>query len=216
MLREIYSLAFEKSPILLTGGIAQLVGGTLPIIALSEGMNILSNAITGNIKGILEGETFFIFKPIAGGSVIRNAVAMTPFYNQVTVANSLISEPNTISLRCLCPISRSNHALSKTVKFTNIVNLLEYHNNNGGLYTVLTPSYIYRDCIMQNIIDENSSVDGSSQFQSVWRMDFIQALVSKSSATHVLNHFMEKATGGNLATPTWKTAAKIFSIPGLN
>ena len=41
-----YKLAFEKSPIFLTGGIAQSIkGGTLPIIALTQGMSILTAAV---------------------------------------------------------------------------------------------------------------------------------------------------------------------------
>ncbi|QHJ80854.1 MAG: hypothetical protein [Bacteriophage sp.] len=215
MLGTIYGLAFEKSPIFLTGGIAELMGGVLPIIAISEGMSVLSNAITGNIEGITNGQGFLNFKPIAGGTVIQNVIATTPFYNQTTAANSLISEANVISLICMCPIGQSTHALMKTAKFSNLINALNYHNNNGGLYTVLTPSYIYRDCILLRVSDVNSTIDGSSQFQSVWRFDFIQSLVSNAKSKVVLNNFMNKATSGNLTKPTWESAAKIFSFPGL-
>ncbi|MBI0180234.1 MULTISPECIES: hypothetical protein [Commensalibacter] len=103
----------------------------------------------------------------------------------------------------------------KTAKFSNLINALNYHNNNGGLYTVLTPSYIYRDCILLRVSDVNSTIDGSSQFQSVWRFDFIQSLVSNAKSKVVLNNFMNKATSGNMTKPTWTSAAKIFSFPGL-
>ena len=76
----------------------------------------------------------------------------------------------------------------KTAKFSNLINALNYHNNNGGLYTVLTPSYIYRDCILLRVSDVNSTIDGSSQFQSVWRFDFIQSLVSNAKSKVVLKH----------------------------
>ena len=75
----------------MTGGIAKLVGGVLPIIAISEGMSVLTNAITGNFQGLVNGQTFLTFKPVVGGTVIQNTIALTPFYNQTTAANFLIS-----------------------------------------------------------------------------------------------------------------------------
>ncbi|CAI3954264.1 unnamed protein product [Commensalibacter communis] len=203
MFYDLYKLAFETSPILLTGGVAELAGGVLPIIAISEGLNLGINALLGNFEGVMESTRFFSFKPSAGGSVIQNTVGMYPFLNQATAANTIITEPLHFSLTAYCPVDSNKKPFDRLVKFETIVNALTYHNNNGGLYTVLTPSYIYRDCFLTNVVDLQSGVDDSGQSQVTWRFDFIKPLISEEKTKQVLTSFLNKTKGGNVTQASW-------------
>lgn len=216
MFLNLYKLAFEVSPILLTGGIAELAGGVWPIIAITEGLNIGVNALIGNFSGITEGTPFISYKPNAGGTVMQNTVGMYPFLNQTTAANTLITEPLQISLTAYCPTDDTKKPFDRLVKFSTLINALNYHNNNGGLYTILTPSYVYKDCVLTNIVDIQSGSEDTHQVQAIWRFDFVKPLISADQSKQVLSNFMSKATGGNIATASWGTAKSIFTIPGLN
>lgn len=212
MFYDLYKLAFETSPILLTGGIAELAGGVLPIIAISEGLNLGVNALIGNFEGLTQGEPFFSFKPSAGGTVIQNTVGTYPFLNQTTAANSIITEPLHFSLIAYCPVDSNKKPFDRLIKFETIMNALTYHNNNGGLYTVLTPSYIYRDCFLTSVVDLQSGADDNGQSQVTWRFDFLKPLIAEGKTQQVLSSFLNKANGGNITKPSWGSAANILKF----
>jgi hypothetical protein len=43
----LYRIAFEVTPIILNNGIANLLGGVLPIVAITEGLNFVAGLLSG-------------------------------------------------------------------------------------------------------------------------------------------------------------------------
>jgi uncharacterized protein YcfJ len=73
---------------------------------------------------------------------------------------------------------------------------LAQHNSLGGTYTILTPSYIYTDCIMTAMRDVSSEGE-TKQYQVRWQLDFMQPLVlSAAAADSVLNSLAQKLQQG--------------------
>lgn len=78
----------------------------------------------------------------------------------------------------------------KLATMTALQNTLAQHNNQGGTYSIVTPAFIYVDCIMTGM--RYVGDDNSKQKQSMWQLDFIQPLVSIASAQGALNSQMQK------------------------
>ena len=99
-----YKMAFQLSPIILTGGVANLIpGGMLPIISLTEGLNFTTGLLSGGSES-LELDNFFAnFEPLPGASLIKNQLGEYPFANQTVAANAIIADPLTVSLLMYCP-----------------------------------------------------------------------------------------------------------------
>src|SRR5271154_619703 len=88
-----YKLAFQLSPIVLTGGIAtNIPGGMLPILALTQPLQFLSGLLSGGED--IELDDFFAnFHPMAGSTLLENDYGNYPFANQAVAANSGIAQP---------------------------------------------------------------------------------------------------------------------------
>ena len=96
-LRDIYTIAFQVSPIILEGGmVADFPGGLLPIVALLGGLGLVQSAIAG--QGVGLNDFSFYFRPMPGSTIINQSVATYPFANQRVAANATIQEPTNISL----------------------------------------------------------------------------------------------------------------------
>lgn len=187
-----YSLANSISPIILTRGIATKLGGYLPIIAITEVANFVDTLLSGNDISL---DNFFAqYVPIAGGMLINNQVATYPFANQSTAANAIIAQPLPISLLMKCPVREGAGYPFKLAIMTTLQKTLSQHNNSGGTYSVVTPSYIYTDCIMVGMRDVSGGE--SKQFQYEWQIDFLQPLISLQAAQTALNNLMQRLTNG--------------------
>jgi hypothetical protein len=71
---------------------------------------------------------------------------------------------------------------------------LSQHNNQGGTYSIVTPSFVYTDCILTSMRDVSGG--GTNQKQFMWQLDFIQPLVSIAAAQSALNSLMQKLQSG--------------------
>jgi hypothetical protein len=198
-----FKMAYQLSPIVLTGGIATSLGGALPIIALTEGaLNILAGLISGGEN--LELDDFFAhYQPLPGGTLIRNEVAMYPFANQAVAANAIIAQPLEISLMMLCPARNTLGYFMKSATMTALQKSLSQHNGLGGTYSIATPAYLYTNCIMLNMRDVSSG--DSKQAQFAWQLDFVQPLVTLQAAQSALNGLMQTIANGTpiSGNPTW-------------
>lgn len=186
--RDAYNLAFQVSPIILTGGLV----GELPIIAL-----------TGQLLALTQGgsglEDFYAtFLPIPGSTVINNAIGTYPFANQQVAANAIIEQPKNISLLMFSPVRAVGGYLTKLAIFTALQTALQNHNRAGGTYTVLTPAFIYTNCILTNIADVTGGETKQRQVQ--WQLDFVKPLLSLNDAASAQNHLMAAITGGQVIT----------------
>lgn len=186
---EAYKLAFEYSPIYFTGGVLSNVSPAfgsigLPIIAVTEALSVAGNTLNGIFSSgnvTLPQQPFFTFRPLPGGTLWKSEVAEFPFYTNQIAANSQIQQPLNVSLLGHCPASNSAPFTVKLATMEALQAFIQVHVNNGGTFTVATPSYIYTNCLLTQMIDV--SAGESNQSQVSWQFDFTQPLLTFDSTT---------------------------------
>jgi hypothetical protein len=204
-------VALQASPIILTGGIATQLGGALPIVALTEAGGLLGSALSGAsaLSEILAGaalvsqifanglpKTLFAnFIVLPGAGLINNQFGMYPFANQAVAANAVIAEPLPVSVLMQVPATKDTGFALKLATMTALQNSLQQHNFSGGTYSVVTPSYIYTNCLLGPLTDASAGDD--TQQQVSWRFDFTQPLVTTAAASQAQNTLMRQLTNGS-------------------
>ncbi len=189
-----YKLAFEISPITLTGGSAQNIpGGMLPLMSITQAASFTS-LISGGSN--VDPDDFFAnFYPLPGSSLIEQQIGHYPFANQTVAANAIIVQPLTISMLMRVPVRDPGGYASKLAQMTSLRDALHQHNISGGTYTIATPSYFYTNCVMAPGMHDVSSGD-TLQAQIAWRLDFEQPLISLQDAAGAQNLMMSQLTSG--------------------
>jgi hypothetical protein len=215
-----FKIAYELSPIYLTGGSSSIIGSfpgqIVPFIAFTEGLglNLLLSVASGGEN--IELDDFFAhFIPMPGTSLIDYQIATYPFANQAIAANAVIQQPLNISMRMICPVRNRLGYAAKIATMMLIKQALDQHNNTGGTYSILTPSYFYTDCVMMRMTDISGGSD--VQAQHTWQLDFQQPLVTLDAAQSASQGLMGKLTnGGQVTDPSWSgaNAAVGGSVPG--
>lgn len=203
--RSIFEIGYELSPIILTNGIAQgFPGGMMPIVLLTQAANFVTSLVNGNSP--FDSNTYFgHFRPLAGTGLINNELGKYPFANQTVAANAIITQPLTISMLMVSPVNQAGGYISKLVTFTALKTALDKHTQQGGTFTVATPSYIFTNCVLLRLTDVSS--ESSKQAQNAWRFDFERPLLALDEAQQVLGSLMSKISGGlpQVGTPGWST-----------
>jgi hypothetical protein len=189
-----YKLSFQISPIILVGGVAQLIpGGMLPIIAITEALNFTIGLLSGGDDISLD--SFFAnFQPLSGGTLIDNQYGEYPFANQAVAANAAITQPLQVSLRMVCPARPPGGFAAKLATLTALRATIAQHVNSGGTFTVATPSYIYTNCVLLGLRDVTSGKP--DQPQSVWQWDFRRPLLTEEQADFAMNSAMDRYSRG--------------------
>lgn len=210
-----FKMAFELSPIVLTGGLAgPIPGGMLPLISLTEALNFTRGLLSGGGVSLDNLDNFFAqFKVMPGGTLVDNAVATYPLANQATAANAIVSQPLKISLRMICPVKAPLGYAAKLATMMALQATLNYHNNSGGTYIVATPSFIYTNCLLANMSDASSGQ--SRQDQTEWQLDFVKPLLTLSDVEQAQNSLMSKITGGTFfsGAPSWSGLEQTVNAP---
>lgn len=189
---QAWRLAFEVSPILLVDGIAAgIPGGTLPIAVFTEGLNILDGALHGELA---DNSTRFM--PMPGTTLIQQDVGSYPFYNQATAANAVVQKPNKVIMQMIRPASTSSGYANKTMTFMALKLALDKHNQSGGSYTVLTPSFIYTGCLLRSMVDNAGFSPQNKQAQYSWSFEFEQPLLTISQLDAAMGNLMSKFSSG--------------------
>ena len=195
-----FDLAFNASPILLTGGVAEGIPIGLPIMLLTESLSIASGAISSIASGSVNGiapqfdSWFCNFRPLPGGQMISNVVAEYPFYTNMIAANAQIPQPLPVSLLMYCPANNNTPFPIKAAVMLALQATLQNHTALGGSYTVLTPSTIYQNCLLRAVTDVSSNESNQPQFAYQW--DFVQPLLTFPIGGTILNKLMSSVTGG--------------------
>jgi hypothetical protein len=190
---DAFRLTFELSPVVLTGGVAQFMGGALPIIALTEALNFTNGLLSGGDP--LDLDDFFAhFLPVQGSSLIDQAVAKYPFANQAVAANAVIRQPLTISMRMICPARGESGVAVKLATMMALQATLQIHNASGGTYTIATPAFFYTNCLMTGMRDTSAS--DSRQLQNTYQLDFEQPLLTITDAEQAQNNLISLITNG--------------------
>jgi hypothetical protein len=201
--RSLWQFAFQASPIILAGGIAQTIpGGLLPIVAITEALDIAGGILTGDLPGSLD-EFFAQYLPMPNSTLIAQEIGEYPFANQAVAANAVIKQPLSVSMLMIAPVRNTGGYLLKLPTFTALQATFDQHNSSGGLYHIATPAFVYTNCLMTGMTDVS---DGESrQPQIKYQLDFRQPLVNQQQLSSTLNSFMTRMTNGNQVTgnPTW-------------
>jgi len=195
---EIFSLANQASPIILTNGIANSIGGYMPIIAITEAVGlreIASLATTGEMPS----QYFANFRPVPGSTLIKNEVAMYPFFTQQIAANAQIQQPLNVSMLMVAPAGQGTPFPTKLATMSAMKSMLDVHTNLGGTYIVVTPSWIYTNCLLTQISDV--STDETNQSQWVYQWDFVQPLLTFPGFNTVENAATSLLTDGGTFLP---------------
>lgn len=208
-----WKMAYQITPIILTNGIAAAQGDGLPIVALTDGIGLLGLAsqVASAVSGVLPNlDGFFAnYQPLPGSTLISNQVAMYPFANQAVAANAIIAQPLSVSMLMTCPAGVAGSYGDKQTTMISLQSSLSQHNGLGGTYTIVTPSFIYTNCIMTAMHDVSDG--SSSQVQFRYQLDFIQPLVSLQAAQQAQNGLMQTLTNGTpvAGTPTWSSGLPV-------
>ncbi len=192
-----FKSGFEISPILLTGGIADL-GVPIPIVTFTEPMNTVMLLASGKDPGNLDN-FFAHFFPIPGSTLQNNQFGKYPFANQAIAANAMITQPLTVSLLMVCPVKTQGGYVSKLATFLALKQLLDKHNASGGTYTVLTPTAVYTHCLLAGLTDVSEGQSKQTQIQ--WQWDFEQPLLTLGLAQAAMNNTMGKISQGTPIAP---------------
>jgi len=211
--KDVFKLAFQLSPIILTDGIAaEIPGGMLPIIAITEALNFVEGLLSGGNP--LDLDSFFAnFQPLPGATLVDQQVGTYPFANQAVAANAVIAQPLTISMLMICPVKAPLGYLAKLATFTALQAALVKHNASGGTYTIATPSFIYTNCLMTGMRDASNAP--TAQAQIAWQLDFTKPLLTLDQAAAAENALISKITGGTAVNgdPAWSGLEQSVGVP---
>lgn len=181
-----YFLQFQATPIILTGGVAgNIAGGALPLVNISNAISFPGGLLSPGIDLPDLDALFANFQPLPGSTLISQAIGEYPFANQAVAANAVIQQPLVISMLMTCPAGAGAGYSTKSTIMQSIQSTVDQHNKSGGLYTILTPSFPYTDCVMRGLTD----VSGTQikQVQWLYRWDFEKPLVTLQAAAQAYN-----------------------------
>lgn len=197
----LYGAAFQISPIWLTGGLSSSLGVSgslgfgfqlgLPLSLLTE-VPVL-DPLTLALQGA-PTQAFANYRPLPGSTLVKYQVAEYPFYTQQIAANASIKQPNSISMLMYCPASKNTDVTHKIAIMSALKFTLDNHIQQGGTFTVATPSYIYTDCLMTGMTDV--STEQTNQAQWAYQMDFTQPLLTFEGVPATLNSILGGMIGG--------------------
>lgn len=195
LVRSIFELGFQKSPIILSGGVATLIpGGLLPIIALTQSVSFAQGLLSGNVN--LNIDNFFAdFRPLSGATLIENQLGRYPFANQGVAANAVIVQPKRVSMLMQCPPRADGSMTSRLLTLTALQQVLTLHISQGGLFTVATPSFLYINCVLLKLADASQGAN-TKHVQTAWQFDFEQPLITLDQAATSYSAMLSKIDGG--------------------
>lgn len=203
-----YRVAFELSPIILVGGIAQNFPGQIfPIVFLTQSIDFVAGILGG---ANIDLDNFFAqFEPLSGTTLISQQIGEYPFANQNVAANAVIFDPLQVSFRMTTLVRGDDGYALKLATMTSVQAALSAHNQSGGVYLLITPSFIYQNCVMLRMHDVTAGQ--SAQRQTAWQMDFRQPLLTLQSAFAAQNSLMSQITSGAMipGQPAWSGAQAV-------
>lgn len=198
LVKDAYKLAYSISPIILTGGIASsIAGNSLPIVAVLDSLTSGVQGITALASGTSLSAAltpFATFEPASGGSLISAQLASYPFASRAVAANAQITVPLQVGLRMIAPAQGEGGYALKTATMVALKMALDRHMAQGGLFTVLTPSYIYKDCVLMDLRDATGGNTKQKQVEWIWQ--FQQPLTQEAQLTQVMSNLMGKISSG--------------------
>jgi len=184
--REEFRFKYEISPLLLKNGIAEnMPDKVMPIIQLTQqgGYPINSNGYFAN------------FKVVTGSTLMQNSIGQYPFANQATAGNAIIQQPVNVSLLMYCPANHNYPTDSRSSIIASLIASINSHIQQGGLFVVYTPLYIYDNCVLVGMRD--ASEGENSAMQNAIIFDFQRPqIMDANEAQGAQNNLMSKISKG--------------------
>lgn len=194
-----FQYLYQVSPIILVGGVAaQVPGSQVSIYSYLQGgtgFPITGPAFSNDLDEAPQ------FLPLQGGELISQDIGRYPFFNQQTAANAVITRELHLSYRMIYPARGPDGFSQRQAIITALAATLRQHNLSGGLYTCITPAYVWTNCVMNAVRDITPESD-STQRQIMWQFDFEAPLVASQAATASYNTFMQKLQSMTQVTPS--------------
>ena len=212
-----WKMGFQQSPIILVGGIAPtFLGGVLPIMAITEIINFPAGLLSGGPIGV---DNFFAnFRPMTGSTIIQQELGKYPFANQTVAANAVITQPLTVSMEMQVIAKTRFGYYEKLAIMMALRETLYAHNTSGGRYIVMTPSFVYLNCLMKAMTDVSNP--RTNQPQNTWQLDFERPMITLGDAEAAENSLMSwidrgtKITGTPSATGVLASTTNPLSVAG--
>jgi hypothetical protein len=156
-------------------------------------VNGIANGAPGQILTFLDivPENFADFEVLPGAVATSYDVASYCFANQVAAANAVVTQPNTVSLRMICPVREGFQRRQEI--FSAFMNALDEHQLSGGVFNVATPMVLYNNCILKSVSDMGGDDKTPQVF---WELTFLQYLTTEQAAELALNAMMSKLAAG--------------------
>ncbi|QDH14158.1 hypothetical protein E3E12_08105 [Formicincola oecophyllae] len=226
--RDTLKTAYEACPILLTGGVAERMGGIVPIILYTEAVGLLNGLVAGALVDDVRMPDFdnlwCTWMPVSGSSTLISYTLPTDSYDPSSVSadgsSSLygISNLLKVSMLMICPARGPGSMLTKLATLQALQSILYRHCYLGGMFTVITPGQIYTDMVLQTVTDATpATAPNSPGPNSMYKFEFVQpsrpSTLKKSDKTGSL----VKATQYEMLNDgTWGFSAGPEIFDGLN
>jgi hypothetical protein len=213
-----FQMTYELSPIVLTNGIAaNMPGGALPIISLTQASDF-NQGITSGSDALTFDDFFAHFEPLPGSTLAEFEYGQYPFANQSVAANAAIVQPLVISMLMKCPAFGDGGYSVKQATMTALQQAITQHGMSGGTYSVATPSYIWTNALLKVLRDAGGEGD-DKQVQTHWIWDFWVPLLTVAQATAAQNALMSKISNGSRLDGTdgavaWSGLQQTTGAPG--
>ena len=208
-----WKLAFELSPIILSNGLVNgFPGRMLPIVAITEILNFPLGLLSGG-SNVGLNNFFAHFRPLPGSSLLTQDVARYPFANSNIAGNATVEVPPVVSFIMTATAQNSFGYWERLGVITALRETLKKHNNSGGTYTLVTPSYIYTNCLFRDMRDASSQE--TKQPQNAWQLDFEKPLLTLEDAEAAQNGLFSMISAGlnTGSNPTWSGLQAAAQIP---
>ena len=212
--RASWQMLMQMSPIFLKDGLIppSIPGRLLPIILATEVINFPLGILSSGTLPSLD-DAFCHFQPTGGAMVINQQMATYPFANQAVAANSIVTQPLQVSFQMTCPARGALSYWAKLAKMQVLIEVMRRHNGAGGLYALVTPSFVYRNCVMRTMRDASSAQ--TKQVQNVWVLDFEKPLLTLEDAADIeesLSGILKKLDGGQQINGMPQTTSVASSV----
>lgn len=185
-----FKRSYQLSPIILVGGLAKYVGGSIPIWSLTDPGNYVLGLISQSSSEQALDDNFAHFEPVAGSTLMTNEIAHYPFANAAVAANAVIVQPLRISMLMRTPARGQGGFAQKSATMSALKASLDKHISLGGLFNVVTPAYVYTSLLLTEL--RLLQAERPDQPQSLWQWDFEKPLVTQADAQQVYSVSMNR------------------------
>ena len=107
-------------------------------------------------------------------------ITMYPYLRRALTANGSIKKANSFTVKAMTPLTPENTLQANALKMNILLPALEKYTQLGGLYTFVTPYYVFRNCMLSRVVAPEEKVPGT-----VFTFEFLQPVISSSDLSQI-------------------------------